>query len=343
MNIRVDLNTPIKDGMDVVFRSPVDCSQITGLILYYNGESKEFAFADAHGNDVGHIDNLFAENAVVKVILDLDTNMAFVQNADTNAYLEGRFASLPMEIIDKLCPSFSESGSVVTCEPVEGYPLTVTAEEGATQITRCGKNLFNYKDWVTYANSAHPSTSYPAREEVEFLGRKCFSYHPYRSNKDLYFTDIRFKPNTQYTIKMQIAMTYGSNTEYAVPAMLFIYTDGSSSYIPATSTTVYSDKFVEASVTSTAGKTISMLSIPSFATGATLYIPVDSCVIEEGTTAEYAPYTGDTFAPGEPIPAIQGVNHIFADTGDVTVEGKADPVAIINKLTNAILSLGGNV
>ena len=94
MNIRVDLETPITDGREVVFRSPVDCSQVTGLILYYNGESKEFAFADAHGNNVGDIDHLFAENVVVKVILDLRAGMAFVQNADTNAYLEGRFSAL---------------------------------------------------------------------------------------------------------------------------------------------------------------------------------------------------------------------------------------------------------
>lgn len=102
MNIRVDLNTPIRDGREVVFRSPVDCSQITGLILYYpeNGStcSKEFMFADAHGNNVGDIDHLFAENVVVKVILDLDTSMAFVQNADTNAYLEGRFKDLEKQI-----------------------------------------------------------------------------------------------------------------------------------------------------------------------------------------------------------------------------------------------------
>lgn len=97
MNIRVDLNTPIKDGMEVPFRSPVDCSQVTGLTVYYRAEdgdtaSMEFAFADAHGNNVGDIDHLFAENVVVKVILDVTTGMAFVQNADTNAYLEGRFA-----------------------------------------------------------------------------------------------------------------------------------------------------------------------------------------------------------------------------------------------------------
>lgn len=103
MNIRVDLNYPIKDGTEVVFRSPVDCSQITGLIVYYVdadglANSKEFAFTDANGNNVGDIDHLFAENVVVKVILDVTTSKAFVQNADTNAYLEGRFKELEDKI-----------------------------------------------------------------------------------------------------------------------------------------------------------------------------------------------------------------------------------------------------
>lgn len=98
MNIRVDLNAPIRDGTEVVFRSPVDCSQITGLIVYYNGESKEFALADAHGNNVGDIDHLFAENVVVKVILDVTTGMAFVQNADTNAYLENRINGVDLTL-----------------------------------------------------------------------------------------------------------------------------------------------------------------------------------------------------------------------------------------------------
>jgi hypothetical protein len=109
MNIRVDLNYPIKDSTEVVFRSPVDCSQVTGLKVYYPGEdgtasSKEFAFADAHGNNVGNIDHLFAENVVVKVILDLTTRMAFVQNADTNAYLEGRIDGVDLTRRHDLTP-----------------------------------------------------------------------------------------------------------------------------------------------------------------------------------------------------------------------------------------------
>ena len=91
MNIRVDLDTPIRDGMEVKFRSPEDCSQVTGLIVYSGNDSKEFMFADAHGENVGDIDHLFAEGAVVKVILDITTSKAFVQNADTNAYIERTF------------------------------------------------------------------------------------------------------------------------------------------------------------------------------------------------------------------------------------------------------------
>ena len=97
-NIRVDVGYTIKDGSELKFRSPVDCSAITGLIVYYPGAngaitSKVFSFADAHGNNVGDIDHLFAEDVVVKVILDVTKGMAFVQNADTNAYLEAQLAS----------------------------------------------------------------------------------------------------------------------------------------------------------------------------------------------------------------------------------------------------------
>ena len=106
MNVRVNLTTPISDGTEVVFRSPVDCSQVTGLVVYYDGGSKEFAFADAHGNNVGDIDHLFAENVVVKVILDVTHAMAFVQNADTNAYIERTF----IKTVNGIAPD--ENGNV---------------------------------------------------------------------------------------------------------------------------------------------------------------------------------------------------------------------------------------
>lgn len=95
MNVRVNLDYTIYDGAEIVFKAPCDADQVTGLIVYYPNGTEEvssvFSFADAHTNDLGHIDDLFYAGAVVKVILDTETNMAFVQNAPTNAYLEGRF------------------------------------------------------------------------------------------------------------------------------------------------------------------------------------------------------------------------------------------------------------
>lgn len=109
-NIRIDLNYAIKDGTKVVFRSPCDCTEITGMIVYYVEDgvqtSKEFTLADAHGENVGDIPNLFASDAVVKVILDVTHGMAFVQNADTNAYIERTF----VKTVNGIAPD--ENGNV---------------------------------------------------------------------------------------------------------------------------------------------------------------------------------------------------------------------------------------
>lgn len=96
-HIRVDQAIPVFDGQPVTFKSPASCVGVEGLKVYYpDGEGTAvatFALADAHGNNVGSID-LFAANVLVKVILDTEKGMAFVQNADTNAYLEGRFKAM---------------------------------------------------------------------------------------------------------------------------------------------------------------------------------------------------------------------------------------------------------
>ena len=92
--IRINLEASISNGQALTFKSPADCSDITGLIIYYQDgnttASKTFQFADAHGNNVGSV-SLFAENVLVKVLLDTDLNRAYVQNADTNAYIESTF------------------------------------------------------------------------------------------------------------------------------------------------------------------------------------------------------------------------------------------------------------
>lgn len=94
-NINIELGYPIIDGMLLSFRAPCNCTEVNGIkVSYLDGENTAsivFSFADAHGNDLTGLGNLFAAGAMIRVILDPPKAKAFIQNADTNAYLEGRF------------------------------------------------------------------------------------------------------------------------------------------------------------------------------------------------------------------------------------------------------------
>lgn len=94
-NVKVVIDYELVDGAPITFRAPCDASDITGLIIYHpvNGieTSTVFTFKDAHGNDLSNVNNLFVSGAYIKVLLDIINNDAFVQNTDTNAYLEARF------------------------------------------------------------------------------------------------------------------------------------------------------------------------------------------------------------------------------------------------------------
>lgn len=152
-NIRIDLDYAIKDGAKIVFRSPCDCTEITGLIVYYIEDgvqtSKEFTLADAHGQNVGDIPHLFASDVVVKVILDVTSGMAFVQNADTNTYIEKTFVktvngTAPDKNGNVEVPGGASSWNDLTDKPfyekggeVEVFPeqtLTSTASAGVWQL-----------------------------------------------------------------------------------------------------------------------------------------------------------------------------------------------------------------
>lgn len=233
-------------------------------------------------------------------------------------------------IVDKLCPSFTESGSVVTCEPVEGYPLEVTAEEGTT-ITRCGKNLARYPytdttktvNGITFTDNGDGTITANGTATANAV----FNFGTQRT--------WALKPGADYTASINQV----SGTATGTPGFAVNY------YRPGASAGNYS-----AWLNSTVNKTVtkpcpadyesvrSYVTIPSGAVCTNLVLSVQ---LEAGTTAtNHEPYTEpETFAPGEPITAIPGVNTIFADAGLVTVKGKADPVAIFNNLQNRLAAI----
>ena len=94
-NIKIELSAPIVNGQPVSFKAPCDCTAVTGIkVEYPDGDgtaSTVFSFADAHGNELAGIGNLFVAGAMVRVILDTEAHKAYIQNADTNSYLEERF------------------------------------------------------------------------------------------------------------------------------------------------------------------------------------------------------------------------------------------------------------
>ena len=96
--IRVDVNYGIANGSEVSFTAPCSCSEIDGLKVYHPGGSKDFVFKDAHGNELTGLGNLFAKDSIVKVLLDVAGGFAYIQNADTNAYLEGKFDEVERSI-----------------------------------------------------------------------------------------------------------------------------------------------------------------------------------------------------------------------------------------------------
>ena len=146
--IRVDSPIAMFNGQALTFKSPANCANITGLRVYYPyGDataSKVFQFADAHGNNVGGLD-LFASNVVVKVILDVSNSLAFVQNADTNAYLEGELAKKYSPTNKPTAadigarpstwtPSASDVGAVPTSRTVNGKALSSNISLTASDV-----------------------------------------------------------------------------------------------------------------------------------------------------------------------------------------------------------------
>jgi len=92
-NIKIISECPLFDGMPVTFKAPCDCTAVEGLVVAYGDTSQTFTFRDAHGNNLAGIGNLFEAGAYVKAVLDTVNGYAYLQNADTNAYLEGQIAA----------------------------------------------------------------------------------------------------------------------------------------------------------------------------------------------------------------------------------------------------------
>ena len=112
--IKITLGYVPADGKQISFRSPCSSADTTGLVI----DDVEYLLVDADGVNVSQKENLWNSGAIVSVILDTVNALAYVQNANSNTYLEEQLA-------DKL----SRSGDTLTGELIAQNNTNYTAKQ----------------------------------------------------------------------------------------------------------------------------------------------------------------------------------------------------------------------
>lgn len=133
--IKIEMSMPPVDGMDIKFKAPCDCSQITGLLVEYPGGNKEFTFRDCHGNNLAGIGNLFGAGAYVKVIVDAEKGYAYLQNADNNSFLNSAIFGTYTHTGDNLIGS-GENGKF---KATSSATISTINVNGVACSIRCGE------------------------------------------------------------------------------------------------------------------------------------------------------------------------------------------------------------
>lgn len=214
----------------------------------------------------------------------------------------------------------------------EESPTTYTpyVDVSTASVKRHGKNLFDESIFQALFGSL-PKTSFEENETEYIIQNKNIIKN--------YISNIRFKEKTQYVFRYTAKQTSGN------PRFQIKYTDGS--YTDKQLTTEYGEMVL----TSIANKTIERIAATYGGGDGYIHIQKGSIQLEEGVSAtEYEPFESETYTPNVDG-TVEGVTPIFPTTTLITdtsgvvldVEYNRDINKAFAELTNAILSLGGNI
>lgn len=168
--IKLEIDYPIQDGSTITFKSPCDSTDVTGIKVYYPSitesevttVNKTFAFKDCHLNTVSSLGNLFNNGAYLKAILDVTNGYAFVQNQDTNGYLETKINGLDERITDKILKTNVSvaTSAWVSSTAHEDYPYQATISITGATSSMVPEVNFSFSDAVSgnYAPVAQSAT-----------------------------------------------------------------------------------------------------------------------------------------------------------------------------------------
>lgn len=168
--IKLELDHPIQDGESLTFKAPCDCTAATdGIKVYYPAVSdtgstttyKTFAIKDAHGNTITTLSNLFKSGAYVKIIVNTTNNHAYIQNADTNKYLEDKFDTKLVAPTSN--PTQNKS---ILCKNTSGNPYWVKPSLVCDNI---GAVIKSDTGWLQYDPTTYPSCWYRVANDVVYV------------------------------------------------------------------------------------------------------------------------------------------------------------------------------
>ena len=260
-------------------------------------------------------------------------------------------------IIDRLCPAFTESGSVVTCVPVEGYPLEAVttlpeSEEGISAVTlwRGSTNLF------------------PPIDDLDGLAVNGITFRV-EGGKIILNGTATAAVNTGVKTKVWLpAGTYTvSGNPYPgsdVRLWLRIYgtTTQKSSYNGKSATVTLEEAayvYLYITINSDAAVVLDDLVISPMVNAGDTALPWEayrgeSFAADFGITVHGGSYdwtsgvltdkNGNvTQLEGRKIPALSGTNTLYSDTGDTHVTGRKDPMLVIENQEERISALEASV
>lgn len=173
------------------------------------------------------------------------------------------------------------------------YPATDTAYhpysnicpiDGVSEINavRCRKNLFNL-DYLTASGITI--------QNGEVSGTAQAFSVSFGANAKGLKNKVKFKANTQYTLKFKAYTDANAETQYVGLKVYFWYTDGNTASVSCPNNTL---SYTDFSVSSHANKTIDYISI-SYSNGWANTWHLKDIQLEEGSTAtDFEPYNGST-------------------------------------------------
>lgn len=248
--------------------------------------------------------------------------------------------------LDKFCPEFEESGEVVTVVPLEESPVTIVSHVSGSAS---GVTLEHCKQLFDPTNESEFYAAYLREADNAWTG-----------NASSFSVRVPCKPNTTYYIFNKstqnavfraacvevsyVAVADETSGQYAsvqafnlvsnsTNAMLTLTTTANAKYLVVQVSATTKDATIQTLVV-TDGITETHVDFGKTVSGGSFNWETGVLTDGSGNTTQLAPQNIEVF---------DGMNSYHSSTGNTTVSGRTDPIALLEALTDTILLMGSDI